>query len=159
MKKLVLISGSAAIALVMAVGVASAVDTNTNDGGRPHRFGHRMRMMHALKQVGVTDAQKEQIRGILREQRPQVQPLRKQLVQERRALRDAIQQSPVNESAIRTQSARVAQVQADLAVQRARIADKVRAVLTPDQVSKLKELQAQRDARVDERLNRQNNGT
>jgi Spy/CpxP family protein refolding chaperone len=159
MKKLVLISCSAAVALLAAVGIANAVDSNANDGGRPHRFGHRMRMMHALKEVGVTDAQKQQIRGILREQRPQLQPLRKQLVQERRALRDAIQTSPVNESAIRTQSARLAQVQTDLAVQRARIAERVRAVLTPDQVSKLKELQAKRDARIDERLNRQNNGT
>lgn len=156
MKKLVLISCSAAVAL-MTVGIANAVDQNTNDGSKPHRFGHRMRMMHALKEAGVTDAQREQIRAILREQRPQLQPLRKQLVQERRALRDVIQTTPVNESAIRTQSARVAQVQADLAVQRARIAERVRAVLTPDQLAKLKDLQAKRDARIDERLNRQNN--
>ena len=126
MKKLALISCSAAVALLSAVGIANAVDQNTNDAGRQHRFGHRVRMMHALKEVGVTDAQREQIRGILREQRPQLQPLRKQMVQERRALRDVIQTSPVNESAIRTQAARVAQVQADLAVQRARIADSQR---------------------------------
>ena len=159
MKKLVLISCSAAVALMGAVGVARAVDANTNDGGgRQHRGGHRMHMMHALKEVGVTDAQKEQIRGIMREQRPQLQPLRKQMVQERRALRNAIQTSPVNEQAIRTQAARVAQLQADLAVQRARIGDRVRAVLTPEQQAKLKEMQAQRDAKIDERLNRQNNG-
>jgi protein CpxP len=117
-----------------------------------------MRMMHALKEVGVTDAQKEQIRGIMREQRPQLQPLRKQMVQERRALRDVVQTSPLNESAIRTQAARVAQVQADLAVQRAQVASRVRAVLTPEQQAKLKEMQAQRDTKIDERLNRQNNG-
>jgi protein CpxP len=159
MKKLVLISCSAAVALMTAVGIANAVDSNTNDGGRPHRFGQRMRMMHALKEVGVTDAQKEQIRGMMREQRPQLQPLRKQMVQERRALRNVVQTSPVNESAIRTQAARVAQVQADIAVKRAYIADRIRAILTPEQQAKLKDLQAQRDARIDERLNRQNNGS
>lgn len=160
MKKLVMISCSAAVALTTAVGIARAVNTNTNeDGGRRHRFGHGMRMMRALKEAGVTDAQKEQIRGILREQRPQLQPLRKQLVQERRALRNVIHTSPVNESAIRTQSARVAQVQADLAVRRAYVGDKIRALLTPEQVAKLRQMQAQRDARIDERLNRQNNGT
>ena len=160
MKKLVLISCSAAVALMTAVGIARAVDTNTSDnGGRRHRFGHRMGMMRALKEVGVTDTQKEQIRGIMRQQRPQMQPLRKQMVQERRALRNATQTSPVNESAIRTQAARVAQVHADLAVQRAHMADRVRAVLTPEQQAKLKEIQAQRDAKMDERLNRHNNGT
>ncbi|MFL6527967.1 MAG: Spy/CpxP family protein refolding chaperone [Chthoniobacterales bacterium] len=161
MKKLVLISCSAAVTLITAVGIARAVETNTIDSGRrQHRSGHRMHIMRALKEVGVTEAQKDQIRGIMREQRPQLQPLRKQMVEERRALRTAIEASPVNESAIRTQAARVAQVQADLAVKRAQIADRVRGVLTPEQQAKLKEIKAQRDAKSDdERLNRQDSGT
>lgn len=157
MKKLVLISCTAALALMTAVAV-NAVD-NTSDTWQKHRFGPRMRMIRAFKEVGVNDAQKEQIRGIMREQRPQLRPLVKQIVQERRALRNAIQTSPVNEPAIRTQAARLAQVQADLAVKRAYIADRIRAILTPEQQTKLKELQTQRDARIDERLNRNDNGT
>ena len=51
-------------------------------------------------------------------------------------------------------------MQADLAVKRAQIADRVRGILTPDQQAKLKEIKAQRDAKSDdERLNRQDSGT
>jgi len=46
----------------------------------------------------------------------------------------------VNETAIRTQANRVAQLEADLAVKRDRIADRIRTVLTPDQITKLKAL-------------------
>src|SRR3954454_12479294 len=161
MKKLVVISYSAALTLIIAVGIARAVGSDAIDGGRNHhRSGHRMHMMRALKEVGMTDAQKDQIRGIMREQRPQLRPLRKQMVEERRALRTTIEASPVNESAIRTQAARVAQVQADLAVKRAQIADRVRGVLTPEQQAKLKEIKAQCDVKSDgERLNRQDSGT
>ena len=105
----------------------------------------------------MNDSQKEQIRNILRESRPTAQPLVKQLVQERKGLRDLVQSSPVNEPAIRAQAARVAQIQADLAVQRAHVADRVNALLTPDQVAKLKELRAERDTRRQEWMNRRFN--
>jgi Spy/CpxP family protein refolding chaperone len=157
MKKFVLIGCSAAVALAGAIGVARGVENNGNDNaGRPHRFRRAMRQQ--LAAIGVTDAQKEQIRAIRREMRPTVAPLVKQLVQERRALRNTIQTTPVNEAAIRAQSARVAQLQADLAVKRAYISERVRSVLTPEQAAKLKELAAQRDAKIDERMNRRQNG-
>ncbi|MFL6584576.1 MAG: Spy/CpxP family protein refolding chaperone [Chthoniobacterales bacterium] len=159
MKKLVLTLCGIAIALVGAIGLAGAVENNDNnaDGGRPHGFRHGHGMFRALREVGVNDSQKEQIRNILRESRPTAQPLVKQLVQERKGLRDLVQSSPVNEPAIRAQAARVAQIQADLAVQRAHVADRVNALLTPDQVAKLKELRAERDTRRQEWMNRRFN--
>lgn len=147
MKKLVLTSCSIVIALEGAISVLGAAENSTPnaDSARPHHFRHQ-RMMQALDTVGATDAQKQQIRSIVQESRPAMQPLRQQLMQERKALRDVMQTSPVNEPAIRAQSARVAQIQADLAVQRAQMGDRIRAVLTPDQVGKLKDLRAQRQA-------------
>jgi protein CpxP len=77
-------------------------------------------------------------------------------VQERRALRKTIHTTPVNEAAIRAQAARVAQIEADLDVKRAYVSDRIRAVLTPEQVEKLKELAGSIDEHVDAVLERIN---
>ena len=122
-------------------------DTNgvgtTND-----RFGRR------LGQLGVTDAQKAQVKAILRSYQPTVGPLVKEVVTERRTLRDTIRAQTVDETAIRAQAAKVASLEADLAVQRAHVAHDIRAVLTPEQLQKLKQIQIDADARFDGWLQR-----
>lgn len=159
MNKLTRITCAAAIALTGMTGFAAAQGNPDGPGKGPgFRHGFRAhRLMKAFEQVGVTDQQKEQIKAIMRESRPTMQPLVQQLHTERMALRDAIQTSPVNEGAIRAASARVAQIQADLAVARAHAQDRIRAVLTPDQVAKLKQMraewQAKREQWIKERMN------
>lgn len=109
----------------------------------------RQALFGKVAQLGITDAQKTQIRGILRDALPTVQPQVKQYVRERRALRQAIHATPVNEAAIRAQAGKVAQLEADLAVRRAHISERVRAILTPDQIGRLNELSEEVDARID----------
>jgi protein CpxP len=75
-------------------------------------------------------------------------------VTERRALRDTIHAETIDETAIRAQAAKVASLEADLAVQRAHVSHDIRAVLTPDQLEKLKEMQIDVDARIDGFLHR-----
>ena len=69
-------------------------------------------------------------------------------------MRDAIRAEPFDETAIRAQAAKVASLEADLAVQRAHVAHDIRAVLTPEQLQKLKDMQINVDARVDGFLHR-----
>ena len=102
-----------------------------------------------LAQIGVTDDQKTQIKEILRKYQPAVSPMVKEVVTERRALRDTIRAETINEPAIRAQAAKVASLEADLAVQRAHVAHEIRSVLTPEQLQKLKEMQVNADARID----------
>lgn len=64
-------------------------------------------------------------------------------------MRDAIRAETIDETAIRAQAAKVASLEADLAVQRAHVAHDIRAVLTPGQLQKLKDMQINADARVD----------
>jgi protein CpxP len=79
----------------------------------------------------------------------------KQVVTERRALRDTIRaEKTIDEAAIRAQAAKVASLEADLAVQRAHVAHEIRAVLTPGQLQKLKDMQTDADARIDGFLHR-----
>jgi len=150
MNKLKALSCVGALALVGFVGIAWAA----NGPIAPLRFRHAL--LGKLAELGVTDAQKQQIHAILRETQPTLQPLVKQYVQERRALRKTIHTTPVNEAAIRAQAARVAQIEADLDVKRAYVSDRIRAVLTPEQVEKLKELAGSIDEHVDTVLGRIN---
>jgi Spy/CpxP family protein refolding chaperone len=117
------------------------VTSSTFEG--QHRFGRR------LAELGVTDAQKAQVKSILRSYQPTVGPLVKEVVTERRALRDTIRAHTIDENANRAEAAKVASLEADLAVQRAHVAHDIRAVLTPEQIQKLKDMQIDADARFD----------
>lgn len=112
------------------------------------------RFKKQLARLGATDEQKAQVRAILRKYQPTAEPLIQQVVTERRALRDAIRAETIDETAIRAQAAKVASLEADLAVQRAHVAHDIRAVLTPEQLQKWKDMQTDVDARIDGFLHR-----
>ena len=114
----------------------------------------RGRFRQKLAQLGVTDDQKAQVKAILRKYQPTAGPLIRQVVTERRALRDTIRAETIDEAAIRAQAAKVASLEADLAVQRAHVAHEIHAVLTPAQLQKLKDMQIDVDARLDGFLHR-----
>src|SRR6185369_9742515 len=114
--------------------------------------GHNFKKM--AKELGLSVQQKKDIKTIIKKSQPQTHPLLKQLVAERRALRSLIQADTIDEAAIRAQSAKVAAIEADLAVQRALIGQEVRKVLSPEQVQKQRELQAKRDRKRDEAFSR-----
>src|SRR6266853_1002861 len=86
-------------------------DTTNDVGFSKGRF--------ALKpaQLGVTANQKAEVKTLLRKYQPTVGPLIKEVVTERRALRDAIRAETIDETAIRAQATKVASLAADLAVQ------------------------------------------
>ncbi len=107
-----------------------------------------------LKQLGVTADQKAEVKTILRKYQPTVGPLIKEVVTERRALRDAIHAETIDETAIRAQAAKVASLESDLAVQRAHVSHDIRAVLTPAQLQKVKQMEIDVDARIDGFLHR-----
>ena len=100
-------------------------------------------------ELGLSAQQRQEIKGILRNDQDQFLPLLKQLKSEHRSLRSLVQADTVDEAAIRAQSAKVAAILANLAVQRALIGQELRKVLTPAQIEKFKELQAKRDQRRD----------
>jgi len=110
--------------------------------GKEHR-GHRF-FARLARKLALTDQQKAQVKAMFKENRAQAKPLFTSLMTERGVLRALIQSGTADEAAIRAQSAKVAGIQADLAVQRAKGARQFLALLTPDQQAKLKALQAGR---------------
>lgn len=120
------------------------------DDGQPPAGKHFKKM---AQELGLTAEQKQQIKEVFAKHKPQAEPLMKQLMTERRALRELVQADTVDEAAIKAQAAKIAGVQGDLAVLRAHGFKEIRALLTPEQAAKAKELQAKRDKKMAERAN------
>lgn len=114
-----------------------------NDDGGP------LGLMKAMKKLDLTDKQRADIRAIVKEEYPKIEPKLRQMVSARRALRAAIQQSAVDEKLIRERAAAVADISADLAVERARVRQRLVAHLTDAQKETLISLQKDADQRVD----------
>ncbi len=108
----------------------------------------------ALGQLDLSDAQKQQVSNITQRHRQQTQPLVQRLQQAMEAQRAAIEAIPVNESLVRSTSQDLAAVQADMAVEQARLHSDIFALLTAEQQEKAKQLEAQAQARAQERRQR-----
>jgi Spy/CpxP family protein refolding chaperone len=111
--------------------------------------GGPLRLRHALQKLNLTEQQRAAIKAIVKEQYPKIEPKIRQMVDARRALRSAIQQSEVDEKLIRERAAAVGNIGADLAVARARIRARLVALLTEEQKQTLMGLQKDADEKVD----------
>ena len=162
LRTLILVAG---IASITALGgsLALAVDTSAapgsdlslsdhHDGSAKGKHGHRDMKRHFAKlaaKLGLNDQQKAQAKAIFEANRAEAKPLFASLKNERHQLRTLIHSGTADEAAVRAQSAKVAAVQADLAVQRAKGAKQLMALLTPDQQSKLKALEKKHEERFE----------
>jgi Spy/CpxP family protein refolding chaperone len=117
--------------------------------GMHGRFGAIGLPLHRLE---LTQEQQAKVQSILDEQRPALHELRQQLRDGEIAFRAAHPLTELNETAIRDHVAAQAKIQADLEVAIARVRSQVVALLTPEQVKTLQELQSRMHERMQERM-------
>ncbi len=110
-----------------------------------HRDGHFFKRM--ASELNLTDQQQAQAQELFKKSRQEHKPLMESLRAERSRLQDLVYSGGADEAAIREQAAKVAAVQADLAVTRAHGAKQFLALLTPEQAAQLKEFRAKRGER------------
>jgi periplasmic protein CpxP/Spy len=108
----------------------------------------------AKEKLGVTDAQVAKIKEELKAEKEVVKGLITKLHEARVALRESIQSPEANESTVRAASAKVAVVEADLAVERQKLFSKISSILTTNQREKLREFQAKMDEVIDNAISR-----
>ena len=142
LKNLGIVVFAVAISLIILQVPALAGFHGSAWGGEPMR-----KMIAALE---LTEDQKLQIKEILKAYKAAIQPVRKQLIMERRALRDLIQSESWSEAAIKAQVEKVSTLAAEMAVQRAQVYREVRPILTAEQIQKFLDLQKARDLRMNE---------
>jgi periplasmic protein CpxP/Spy len=114
--------------------------------GRGGRFGHFGR------DLGLTDAQKAQIKTIVEAERTKNASLHRQLRDNHRAMREASKAGQFDEAKVRELAQQTQAAKVELAVSRARIQSTIyNTVFTPEQRTKVDEFAAKRDARRAER--------
>lgn len=110
--------------------------------GGPGGFG-----FPGLRELDLTDAQKEQVRTIQQSHRDEVQQIAERTRTAQRAIDQAANGTSIDEAAIRTQSQALAAAIADGAILRAKVKAEIFNVLTAEQQQKLNELRAQMQER------------
>jgi Spy/CpxP family protein refolding chaperone len=145
-------------AAIIAGGLTSAPAQDTNDSAAGTRPGHGQILQRIARKLNLTDDQKSQIKAVLSVDKDMLKSLFGQLHDARKNLRAAIRANGTNESAVRAASAKVASVEADLAVERMKLYGKIAPLLTDEQRRKIADFEQRFDnvvggaiARMDER--------
>jgi len=138
---------SAAIASTLALGgVAWSAYLG---GGHPGTTTDAVFSPEAQSSLGITDAQKAQLKALVETYKASAGPLLKEFAAERRDLRKLVHTEPVSDDAIRSLANRMAGTGAALAVQRAHFFHDLRSVFTPEQIKKIEEILSKSSMRTD----------
>ena len=123
-------------------------------GGPPDARGQGPMAMLPLRQLGLSDAQQQQVRQLMQQFREQTRTLVDQVRAAEEARRTAVESVPVDEGRIRASMQQLLDRQTELAIQQARLHSDIRALLTPEQQQQLEKLRAEREARFKQRQDR-----
>ena len=104
-----------------------------------------------VKYLGVTDEQKTQMKAALQKEKPTIQPLMQQLHQMDQQLKQ-YEEGTYDAAKVQALVAQQAQTLVQMKVEQTRIHNELYLMLTSDQQSKLKEFEANRAARMQQRM-------
>lgn len=119
-------------------GIAQAHDRG--EGGEQCGMHHRHDFKKFEGKLGLTDAQKAQAKTIFQGNRDAVKPMIANLRAERKNLHALMHADSLDDAAIRAETMKIAGIQADLNVARAKAGAQFRAILTPSQLTTLKSM-------------------
>jgi periplasmic protein CpxP/Spy len=150
---ILVVASLAWVGVILAQGQAPAA-ASPMGGGRGMvghmMMGRAMVLGRVARQLGLTDAQKQDIKAVIQGHKADFQALAQKAMPVHQQLRAAIQSN--DEAAIQNLSGELGQVAVDRAVLAARVHQEVFAKLTPDQRAKaaalLQQFQARRQARL-----------
>ena len=139
-------------ALAVTLGSALAHSQSTDTTPPPPRHGHGFGMAgHEIgfyvKVLGITDDQKTQMKAVLQKEHPTMKPLMQQKHQLNSQLKQ-YEEGTFDAAKVQTLVAAQSQTLVQIKVNEARIHSELYQLLTSDQQAKLKELQAARQAKM-----------
>jgi protein CpxP len=107
--------------------------------------------LRGLRQLDLTDAQRDQIRNIQQSHRDEGRQIAQRLRTAQRELRQAGETMPVDEAAIRSKADALAAALVESTLHRAKVQAEIFNVLTPEQQEKLKAFRAAQEERMKQR--------
>jgi protein CpxP len=144
----------AALAVMLGAVIAKS---QTADAPPPppmhgHEFGMEGHMMGFFaRYLELSDAQREQMKAVMQRERPTLKPLMEQLRQAHAQMKP-YGEGAYDEVKVRALAAQQTQTLAELTVQQTRIHNELFQLLTPDQQAKMKEFEANREARMQQHM-------
>ena len=111
--------------------------------GEPPARGLSM-IEHLAERLELSDTEADELARIMREHRAAVAPTMDGLRRARQALREQISSEIFDAAAIRERAAEVAELEADVAVERARHGQALRGLLSPEQFKTFQEMRERR---------------
>ena len=142
-----------AVVVLTVVGGAMVVAQGPGPRG-PRGDGQGIGGGLPLRELELTEAQRAQVQQLTQQHREATRAVFERAQTVREAQRQAMEALPFNESSVRAAMAAVAEVEADLAVQQARLQGEIHGLLTTEQQQRLEKIRADREARMKERLAR-----
>lgn len=110
------------------------------DGHRHHRRKHFQSLFRMSEKLGLSDAQKNEMRTLAQEERETMRPLHKQLREQKIALHQSSEPGKFDEAKVRASAAEQAKIMTEIIVARERLRAKLYNVLTPEQQQKLEQM-------------------
>jgi periplasmic protein CpxP/Spy len=144
-KKTKLLTAALAVILVMGVAAAWAAAAGQGRWGNSGFEHHMLGMM--TDYLDLTDAQQAQVKQIFASEKPTMMPLVQQLHQTRQQLQQLEQSNAFDEAKVRTLASQQAQTMTELTVEKAKVANQIFNLLTPDQKAKAQKFMERREAR------------
>ncbi len=144
----------AALAVMLGGAIAKS---QTADAAAPppkheHSWGMHGHMMgFPFKQLDLTDAQREQVKGVMQKEHSTMKPLMQQVHTMQQQLKQ-YSEGTYDEAKVQALVAQQAQTLVQLKVQETRIHNEIYQLLTADQQAKLKEIEANREARMQQHM-------
>ena len=150
-------------ALAVLMGSAIAKSQTTADAPPPppplphsHEFGMGgPGMGFFAKQLNLTDDQKTQMKAVMQKEHPAMKPLMQQQHQIDLQLRQYVEGS-FDQAKVQALATQKAQIQAQLTVAETQVHNQLYQLLTPEQQSQLKQMEANHEARMEQRMNSRN---
>jgi periplasmic protein CpxP/Spy len=133
---------------------ASASPSASAGTEQHHRLGRHHEFGYFLKQLNLTDAQKQQVKQYFSDNKQTFRTDMVNLLKAKQAVDSAIEKNPSGDANIRSLSANVASARTELAAQHAKFEVFLQSILTSEQKQTLVTLQQKRDARMQAHINR-----
>jgi len=141
----------AALAVLLCGAVARSQTPDATAPMHGHAFGMRSPMMGFFaKYLDLTDTQRAQMKAVLQKEHASMKPQMQQLHQMQQQLKQ-YEEGTYDEAKVQALVAQQSQTLVQLKVQESRIHNELFQLLTSDQQAKMKEFEANREARMQQR--------
>ncbi len=142
MNRFVKITLVTVVAGLAGAGIIRAAQTHAEKSIPDIESGVHGGILKTLAQLDLTDSQKQQIAGILKQHRAEIRSATDPLVDARKQLFETVHADSFNEQAVRDACRKVAGCQEQMAVTRARLISELKTILTPEQKNVIQEARA-----------------